>query len=201
MDDLVSRTGAQFDALRCSRADLETFQQEIRVFHTSRAEITEANVQLAANRSAFERLVLWVDDFQQRVPGLGLESKMDANTANTETVDAQTQQAAIPADRFDDPPPAADGHGFRLDLGICLPMRVSSAATAAPLPEATSPADRGESGTSRSFAACPLLPPDARPHSSNSSTRGPSPSTPSSGHRCARSTSERRSPSDTALAS
>lgn len=42
VDELSSRIGAQFDALRKSRADLETFQEELHAFHTSRAEITKA---------------------------------------------------------------------------------------------------------------------------------------------------------------
>ena len=79
VDDLSSRTGAQFAALQKNRADLETFQEEIHAFHTSRADIMEAAEQLAVDRTAFEGFVQRVDDFQQRVPGL--DAEMDTLSA------------------------------------------------------------------------------------------------------------------------
>ena len=69
VDELLERTGSQFDALQRSRADLEACQEEIRAFHASRAEITEATGKLAADRTAFEGFVQRVADFQQRCRG------------------------------------------------------------------------------------------------------------------------------------
>ena len=79
VDELSSRTGAQLDALQKSRADLETFREEIHAFHTSRADIMKAAEKLAADRTAFEGFVQRVDDFQQRVPAL--EAEMDTISA------------------------------------------------------------------------------------------------------------------------
>ena len=92
VDELSTRTGAQFDALQESRADLETCQQEIDALHTSRDTVTKSAEQLEAQRTVFERFVARVDDFQQRLPEL--ESKMDAITATAAVVAAQTQMVA-----------------------------------------------------------------------------------------------------------
>ena len=72
-------TWARFDALQKSRADLETFQEEIHAFRTSRADITEVAGKLAADRTAFEGFVQRVADFQQRMPEL--DSEMDSISA------------------------------------------------------------------------------------------------------------------------
>ena len=100
VDELSSRTGAQVDALQKSRADLETFHEEIHAFHTSRAEIMGAAEQLAADRTAFEGFVQRVDDFQKRLPGL--ESKMDAITAKAAVVDEQTKRVSTLVAMSDD---------------------------------------------------------------------------------------------------
>ena len=78
VEALSTRTGAQFDALRKSRADLEKFRAEIQAFHASRAEITQTAWKLAADRTAFEGFVQRVDDFQRHIPGL--DSKIEAVT-------------------------------------------------------------------------------------------------------------------------
>ena len=96
VDELSSRTAAQFDTLQKNRADLETFQEEIHAFHASRADIVEAAEQLGVDRTAFEAFVQRVDDFQRHIPGL--DAKIEAVTA---TLSKKTEAASVLGQKTD----------------------------------------------------------------------------------------------------